>query len=83
MRKRLEFGTLNFVKKNKIGEVLEYLTEHVKYIGEAQAYIMRNANDFRLQRADTSPMRKSLYYKELNIYNKMPNYSNYLFAIFC
>ena len=45
----------------------------IKYVGESQSYRLRNANNFRLQRADTSAMPKSLYYKGLNMYNKMPN----------
>ena len=57
----------------KIGETPEYLTEQLKYVGEAQLFKLRNANNCRLQRVDTSAMQKSLYYKELNMYNKMPN----------
>ena len=58
----------------KIVEAPEYLTEQLKFVGEAQPYRLRNSNNFRLQRADTSAMQKSLYYKGLNMYNKMPNY---------
>ena len=74
--KILELNTLNFIQKMKIGEVPEYLTEQLKYVREAQPYRLRNANNFKLQRADTSAMQKSLYYKGLNMYkyNKMPNY---------
>ena len=56
----------------KIGEAPEYLTEQLKYVGEAQPYRLRNAKNFILQRADTNAMQKSLYYKGLNMYNKMP-----------
>ena len=54
--KRLELNALNFIQKIKIGEAPEYVTEQTKYVSEAQ-------HDFRLQRADTSAMHKSLYYK--------------------
>ena len=58
-------------EKIKIEESPEYLTEQLKYVGEAQPYRLRNVNNFRPQRADTSAMLKSLYYKGLNMYNKM------------
>ena len=38
----------------KIGEAPECLTEQLKYVEES--YRLRNANNFRLQRADTSAM---------------------------
>ena len=72
--KRLELNTLNFIQKLKIGKAPKYLTEQLKYVGEAQPYRLRNANNFRLQRADTSATLKSLYYRGLNMYNKMPDY---------
>ena len=56
-------------------EAPEYLTEKIKY-GEVQSYRLRSTNDFTLQRADTSAMQKSLHYRGLNMYNKMPNYLN-------
>ena len=52
----------------------EYITARLKYVGEAQPHRLKNANNLRLQRADTSVMQKSLYYKGFNTYNKMPNY---------
>ena len=64
----------NFIQKMKIGEAPEYLTEQFKYVAKTQGYSLRNANNFRLQRPDTSAMHKSLYYKGLNMYNKMSNY---------
>ena len=53
----------------KIREAPVYLTEQLKYVGEAQPHRLRNANNFRLQRANTSAMQKS-YYKGLNMCNK-------------
>ena len=49
----------------------EYLTEEFKYVEEAQPYRLRNVKDFRIQRTDTNAMQKSLYYKELNMENKI------------
>ena len=60
VHKRLELNTLNFIQKMKIGE--------------AGPYRLRHANNFRLQPADTSTMQKSIYYKGLNMYNKMANF---------
>ena len=74
VHKRLELNMLNFIQKITIGEVLEYLNEQLKYVGEAQPHRLRNANNFRLQLTDTGAMQKSLYYRGLNTYNKMPNY---------
>ena len=71
MRKRLVFNTLNFIQKIKIGGAPEYLTEELKYVEKAQPYRLRNVKDFRIQRAATSAMQKSLYYKELNMENKI------------
>ena len=48
--------------------------KQLQYVSEGQPYRLRNANDFRLRREDTSGMPKLLYYKGLNMYNKMPNY---------
>ena len=53
VHKRSELNTLNFIQKMKIGEAPEYLTEQLKYVGKAQPYRLRKANNFRLQRADT------------------------------
>ena len=66
VRKILELNTLNFIQKINIEEAPEYLTEQLEYVGEV--------HDFRLQQAYTSVMHKTLYYKGLNMYNKMPNY---------
>ena len=55
----------------KIGEAPEYLTEQLRYVGEAQPYRLRSANNFRLQLAGTSAVQKTLYYKWLNMCNKM------------
>ena len=65
---------LNVHKKLELNTNELYLTEQLKYVGEAESYRLRNANNFILQRTDTSTMQKSLYYKGLNMYNKMPNY---------
>ena len=46
--KKLKLNTLNFIKKIKIGKAPDCLTEQLRYVGEAQPYWPRNANNFRL-----------------------------------
>lgn len=68
---RLEFNTLNFIQKMKIGSAPEYLTEQLKYVGEVQPYQLRNAENFRLQRTTTTKMQRSLFHKGLKLYNML------------
>ena len=62
---RLEFNTLSFSQK---------INKQLKCVKEALSYRPRNENDFMLQQMDKSAMQKSLYYKGLDMYNKIPNY---------
>ena len=53
-------NALNFIQKIKVGEAPEYLTGQLNYVGETQPYRLINANNFRLQRADTNVMQKCI-----------------------
>lgn len=72
---RLEFNTLNFIQKMKIGSAPEYLTQQLRFVGEVQPYQLRNAENFRLQRTTTTKMQRSLFYKGLQLYNMLPDNS--------
>ena len=72
IRERLQVNTIYFIRKMKIGDVPEYLTEQLRYVGEVQPYSLRNVMDFRIQQANTTAKQKSLFYKGLNLYNMLP-----------
>ena len=61
-----------FVGKIKKGEAPKYLCEQVKYVGESQSYILRNANDFRILRVKSTQMQKTFFYKGLQLYYLLP-----------
>lgn len=61
-----------FVRKMKKGDAPKYLCEQIKYVGESQPYMLRNADDFRILRVKTSQMQKTLFYKGLQLYNLLP-----------
>lgn len=72
IKQRLEMNTLCFVQKMKMGNAPEYLCENIKYVGEVQPYELRNSENFRLQRTTSTAMQRSLFYKGLKLYNKIP-----------
>lgn len=73
IKQRLQLNTINFIQKIKIGKAPEYLTEQIRYVREAQPYQLRNIEDFRIQRASTAAMQRSLFYNGLQLYNSLPN----------
>ena len=72
IRERLQVNSIYFIRKMKIGNVPDYLTEQLRYVGEVQSYSLRNVVDFRIQQANTTAKQKSLFYKGLNLYNMLP-----------
>ena len=64
--------TIYFIRKMKIGDEPDYLTEQLRYVGEIQPYSLRNVMDFRFQQANTTAKQKSLFYKRINLYNMLP-----------
>ena len=72
IRERLQVNTIYFIRKMKIGDAPDYLTEQLRYVGEVQPYSLRNVTDFRIQQANTTAKQKSLFYKGLNLYNMVP-----------
>ena len=67
IKEKLQGNTINFIRKMKIGDAPEYLTEQLRYVEEVQPYSLRNVMDFRIQQADTTAKQKSL-----NSYNMLP-----------
>ena len=60
IRERLQVNTIYFIRKMKIGDAPDYLTEQLRYVGEVQPYSLRNVMDFRIQHANTTAKQKSL-----------------------
>lgn len=73
IKQRLTLNTLKFVFKMKQGKAPKYLCEEIKYVGESQPYDLRNASDFRIQRATSTTTQRSLFFKGLKIFNNLPN----------
>lgn len=73
IKQRLTLNTLKFVYKMKQGKAPEYLCQEIKYVGESQPYNLRNASDFRIQRAASTTTQRSLFFKGLKIFNNLPN----------
>ena len=60
IRERLQVKTIHFIRKMKIGDAPDYLTEQLRYIGEVQQYSLRNVMDLRSQQANTISKNKSV-----------------------
>lgn len=73
IKQRLEMNTLHFIQKMKIGNAPEYLMDQLNYVGGVQPYHLRNVSNFRLPRATTAAMQRSLFHKGLNLYNMLPS----------
>lgn len=73
IKQRLALNTIKLIHKIRQGTAPDYLCEQTRYVGEAQPYSLRNANNFRLQRFTTSSMQRSLFYKGLKLFNSLPN----------
>lgn len=74
IKQRLALNTLKLVHKIRQGNAPDYLREQIRYVSDVQPYTLRNANNFRLQRATTSSMQNTLFYKGLKLYNSLPDY---------
>lgn len=73
IKQRHEFNTIFFIHKLKMGIGPQYLKDRLVYVGDVQPYDLRNASNFRLERVTSSDMQKSLFFKGLQLYNRMPN----------
>lgn len=71
IKQRLELNTLTFIKKMAKGDAPEYLCNQINYVANMQPYGLRNSNDFHILRVRTSHMQRSLFYKGLQLYNRM------------
>ena len=63
-----QVNTIYFIRKMKIGNTPDYLTEQLRYVDEVQPYSLRNAMDF-IQQSNTTAKQKSLLHKGLNLRN--------------
>lgn len=75
---------LNFIQKWRQGNAPDYLFEQIQYVREMQLYSLRNAGDFRLQRATSVLMKRSLFCNGLQLFITLPNEikletNNYIF----
>lgn len=73
IQQRLKFNTIYFIQKMKIGCAPEYMLDEIRYVRDEQPYHLRNGQDFRIRRAETTYMQRSLYYKGFQLYNMIPN----------
>lgn len=73
VKQRLELNMLIAVFKVKYGEAPGYLTSGVRRVDEVQPYQLRNANDFRLRRQNSSAAQNTLQYKGLRLFNSLPD----------
>lgn len=73
IKQRLQLNTLLFIYQIKHGNAPEYLCDQIKYVGEVQPYGLRNAENFRLRKANTTSRQRSLFYKGLKLFNSLPN----------
>lgn len=48
VKQRVKFLTMVFIQKIRYGNLPNYLSRKMKYVGESQHYNLRNNNDFRL-----------------------------------
>ena len=54
IKERLQVNTIYFIRKMKIADAPDYLTEQLRYVGEVQPYSLRNVMNFRIQQANTT-----------------------------
>lgn len=73
IKQRLALNTLKLIRKIKLGNAPDYLCEQIRYVGEVQPYSLRSADNFRLPRAATSSMQRSLFIKGFKLFNSLPN----------
>ena len=73
IEEKLKLNTLINIFKIKQNMAPKYLTENIRYVGELLNYSLRNAEDFRIQRLQTTAAQNSLFYKGLKIFNDLPN----------
>ena len=55
------------------GSAAEYLCDDLQYVGKTQPYRLRNASDFKIERVISTSQQKTIFYKGLILYNKIPN----------
>ena len=71
IKQRLSLNTLITIFKIKNGLAPRYLHQEIAYVGETQPYDLRNGDDFRIQRAITTKMQKSLFIVGLHLFNRL------------
>lgn len=70
VKQRIYFNVLIAVHKMKLGLLPPYLTQQLRYVGDVQPYGLRSNNRFRLPDY-TGQGQNSLFYKGVDLYNKM------------
>jgi hypothetical protein len=73
IKQRIFYRTLQLVKKIKLGLVPDYIMRETVLASGVHDYPTRRRDDFRLKRCHSSAAMNSLFYKGLNVFNKMPN----------
>lgn len=68
IKQRIMFRTMIVVFQIKNRMLPNYLTSTINYVGDANPYNLRNANDFKLK----NDARKTIFYDGLKMFNELP-----------
>jgi hypothetical protein len=71
-KQRIYMNTLVLIFKIKHNMAPDYLASILMYTREATTHVLRNADDFRLQRYNRTYTQNSLWHAVLDEFNKLP-----------
>lgn len=73
VKQRIVYQTLMLVFRIKNKLAPDCVNQNVKYVSDDAQHQVRNANDFRLQRVNKKSTTKTIFYKGLETFNRLPN----------
>lgn len=76
VRQRVCYNCLVFIHKAKTGLLPDYLSSLLVPVGEGQPYLLRRNNDLRTTVARSTTGQKCLFYKGVQMYNRMTSEVN-------
>ena len=72
IKQRVVYNSLTFIYKIKTGRTPQYLAEVCNLVSDVHNHGTRGASDFRLSRFIKATTQRSLYYRGLQIFNRLP-----------